>query len=578
VNEEVLANTARLRFLYELGCAFTARLDIDELLPLIIAKSREVLDAEGASVLLIDHERNELFFPYVNQEDPEVAARLVRRRVPADQGIAGAAIQSGRCLRIDDAQTDPRFYPEVDRATGSTTRSLLTAPLISRGGTIGVLQVMNRRGGGHFTDEDLAFLEALAGSIAAAIENARLYAQVKTSEERLRTQVGALRRDIARRDRYADMIGTGPVMAEVFGLMASAGASPITVLIEGETGTGKELVARGIHRMSARADEPFIAVNCAAVAESLLESQLFGHRRGSFTGALQDQRGLFEAATGGTIFLDEVSEMPTAMQAKLLRVLQEGEIVPVGETRPRRVDVRVISATNRDLAAGVANGTVRADLYYRLAAFPIRLPPLRNRREDIPLLVDRMLGAAAGRHRKRIAGIEPTALECLMRFDWPGNVRELENEIERAVALVREGEPVRPEYLSAKVRDGGPGSAILARAHVGGSTTAQAVGAPADAGVERDAATPAVTRAVDDASSPSPPQDVSAGPFAQAPNGEGGATGRPLGPLRRARAAFEARYVAEVLRQHGGNVSRAAEALGLSRVMLQKKMKEYRLR
>jgi Nif-specific regulatory protein len=468
--------------------------------------------------------------------------------VPAERGIAGAAIQSGKCLRVDDVQEDPRFYADVDRATGMQTRALLSAPLITRRGTIGVIQVVNPRSGARFSDDDLAFLEALAGSIAVAIENARLYAHVKESEERLRTQVGALRRDLARRDRFSEIIGTGPAMAEVFRLMESAAASPITVLIEGETGTGKELVARGIHRTSPRADGPFLAVNCAAVTETLLESQLFGHRRGAFTGATQDQRGFFEAATGGTIFLDEVGEMPAAMQAKLLRVLQEGEVIPVGETRPRKVDVRVISATNRDLAAGVAAGGIRKDLYYRLGAFPIRLPPLRERREDIPLLADRILAAAVERHRKRVRGIEPDALECLLAFEWPGNVRELENEIERAVALARDGEALGPGHLSAKLV-----------AAVGGTrpATATSVAAPLS-GATGDAA---------------PSGAAGAPPDEPAPASKHG-----VGSLRRARAAFEARYVAEVLRQHGGNVSRAAQALGLSRVMLQKKMKEYGLR
>src|SRR4029450_1469594 len=194
----------------------------------------------------------------------------------------------------------------------------------------------------------------------------------------LRVQVGALRRDIAHRDRFDEIVGSTASMTEGFRLMASAAAPPLPALIEGEPGTGKELVARGIHRASARAEPPFLAVNCAAVTETLLESELFGHRKGAFTGATQDHRGLFEAATGGTIFLDEVGEMPLAMQAKLLRVLQQGEIIPVGDTRARKVDVRVISATNRDLNAEVAKQTFRQDLYYRLAVFPIPLPPPRG--------------------------------------------------------------------------------------------------------------------------------------------------------------------------------------------------------
>src|SRR5262249_45860020 len=211
-------------------------------------------------------------------------------------------------------------------------------------------EVVNRRGGGPFTDDDLAFLDVLAGSIAIAIENARLWDKVTASEQRLRTQVATLRRDLARRDRFTEMIGTGTAMAEVFRLMEGAASSPITVLIEGETGTGKELVARAIHRESARADGPFLAVNCAAFQETLLESELFGHRRGAFTGATQDRRGLFEAAEKGTVFLDEAGEMPTSIQAKLLRVLEQAEVGPVGDTRPRKGEVRVVAATNRNPA------------------------------------------------------------------------------------------------------------------------------------------------------------------------------------------------------------------------------------
>ncbi|HUE40165.1 MAG TPA: sigma 54-interacting transcriptional regulator, partial [Candidatus Binatia bacterium] len=256
---------------------------------------------------------------------------------------------------------------------------------------------------------------------------------------------------------------------------------------------------------------------------------LFGHRRGAFTGAVQDHRGLFEAAAGGTVLLDEIGEMPPAMQVKLLRVLQEEEVVPLGDTRPRKINVRVVSATNRDLAAEIAAHRFREDLYYRLAAFPIRIPPLRERREDIPLLADHLLAAAAERHRKWIRGIEPVALELVMRFDWPGNVRELSNEMERAVALTRNDETVGVEQLSQKLRSATAAAGIEAR------TSAAAISAPLD------------------------PQ-------------------APLEPIRQARAAFETRYIVEALRRHGNNVSQTARALGISRVMLQKKMKAFGLR
>jgi two-component system response regulator HydG len=420
---------------------------------------------------------------------------------------------------------------------------MLAAPLSTRQGIIGVVEVVNGRGAQGFTDDDLTFLEAISGSIAIAIENARLYTQVRESEASLQTQVGALRRDLARHDAFTEIVGTSPAMGEVLRLMETAAASAITVLIQGETGTGKELVARGLHRASARSDHPFLALNCAAMPEQLLESELFGHRRGAFTGAIRDNPGLFRAAAGGVVFLDEVADMPVSMQAKLLRVLEEQEVVPLGDSFPRKVDVRVLSATNRDLRAEVAAGRFREDLYYRLAVFPISLPPLRERREDIALLSTRFLAIASDHQRKPIAGLDPAALELLTKYDWPGNVRELRNEIERAVALTRASESIAPDHLSAPLRtQGARGNGIA---------------------MKNGAYRP--TRPVL-AAAPLPP--------AESPE----ASDEAKGPLRRARAAFEADYIARVLDHHQGNVSRAAIALGLSRASLQKKMKEYRLR
>jgi len=515
-------SSQRLSLLFELSRAFSALIELDELLRFVNARTKEVLGAESCAILLLDETSGELFFPVSSDLSPEVESRFKEIRFPVDKGVAGWVLQHGTPTIIPDVTHDDRFYPDVDRQSGAQTRDLLYAPLRTRHGVLGVIGLRNKLVG-RFDEEDLAFLDALAGSIAIAIENARLYARVKASEERLHTQVVALRRDLARHDRFLEIIGTGAGMAEVFRLMESAAASPIAVLIEGETGTGKEMVARGIHRESARADLPFLGVNCAALHETLLESELFGHRRGSFTGAAHDKRGLFEAANGGSLFLDEIGETPPAMQVKLLRVLQEGEITPVGDTRARKVDVRMISATSRDLSAEVASHRFREDLYYRLAAFPIRLPPLRDRREDIPLLANRIVASASERHHKRIRGIEPPALDLLMRFDWPGNVRELQNEIERAIALARDGETIGLEQLSTKLR------------------------ATADAAITIGAVSPL-------------------------------AEGQPSMGLRRGRASFEARYIEEVLRQQGGNVSRAAKALGMSRVTLYKKLNDYGLR
>ena len=511
------------RLIYELGNAFACQLDLDLLLELVTQKCREALEAEGVAILLLDPQSEELYFPYLANLDPEVARRLSELRFSAELGIAGEALVTGRALKVDDVAHEERFYSLIDRHTGLTTKSILAAPLIVVGTRLGVIEVVNSMRSDSFSDDDLVLLESLADSIAVAVRNAAKVDKLQVTEQTLRAQVGALRRDLAKRELLDDIAGTSPEMAEVFGLMASISTSSIAVLIQGETGTGKELVARAIHRMSDRADRPFLAVNCAALSEHLLESELFGHRRGAFTGAINDQPGLFKAASGGVIFLDEIGEMPLAMQPKLLRVLQDGEIIPVGSTRPERVDVRVLSASNRDLKAAVDSGAFRADLYYRLAAFPIVLPPLRARDGDIPLLAARFLSASCERQRKTIRNIDPQALALLESYQWPGNVRELQNEIERAVALTPSGDSIRIERLSEKIRNS-TGHAPM--------------------------------------------------------NGSPASGDSPIGnkDLRFARADFEARYIVDVLAANQGNVSRSAKMLGISRISLQRKIKEYNIR
>jgi len=527
----------RFRTLYELGCAFSAKTELAELIPYVIEKCRETLNAEAASVLLLDRDRGELYFPYVADLNETVANALRNLRLPADKGIAGAALSDNQTIVVNDAQNDPRLYRAIDRQTGAVTRNLIATPLQGRNGAIGVLEVLNRRSGA-FDSSDVAFLEAVSESIAIAIENASLYAQLRDSEAILRTQVGALRRDLAKNNLFTEIIGSSPPMLEVFQLMEAAAASSIAVMIQGDTGTGKELVARGIHRASARCEAPFVAVNCAAMPETLLESELFGHRKGAFTGAIRDNPGVFRAASGGVVFLDEVTEMPLRMQAKLLRVLEQEEVIPVGETFPVRVDVRIISATNRDLKAEVAANAFREDLYYRLAAFPIELPRLRDRREDIESLASRFLAVSAERHHKRVLGFDPAVLAIFANYDWPGNVRQLRNEIDRAVAMARDGDIIGVSQLSPDLR-----------AAANRPTAIKAGAAPASAAITAAASADAVT-------------------------GRDG----PARSLREARAEFEAAFINEALARHHGNVSRAAQALGISRPALQEKIKTYHLR
>ena len=280
-------------------------------------------------------------------------------------------------------------------------------------------------------------------------ENGRLVEELRRANERLAAE-NAYLREI---ERPNEIVGESAAMRSVLELIARVASSRTTVLIEGETGTGKELVARAIHAAGPRRDHLFVAINCAALSEGLLESELFGHRRGAFTGATEDRKGLFEVASGGTLFLDEISETSPALQAKLLRVLQEGEVRPVGENRARTVDTRVIVATNRNLEDEVKTGRFREDLYYRLRVFPIRLPPLRDRREDIPALTRHLLGRLARQVKKPIVEPSEETLALLARYPFPGNVRELANELERAVLLAAPGAPITDDLLSERLQE-----------------------------------------------------------------------------------------------------------------------------
>ena len=515
---------ARLRLLYELGCEFVARHELEELVPMIVRRCRRVLEAEGAAVLLLDETGETFTFPYASQTHSEVAERLRDLRFPATEGIAGLALRERRSLQVDDVAHHPAHHTAVSRATGMPIRAMLTVPLFAARGPLGVLQVVNPRRG-SFAEGDLAFLEALSGSVAVAIDNAWLYARLRESEASARAEVGVLRRELPRRTRFPEIVGASRAIREVLDLVESAAPVRLHVLVRGETGTGKELVAHALHRAGPRADRPFVPVNCTALPEGLLESDLFGPRRGAFTGAVEDRQGVFEAAAGGMVFLDEISELSATAQAKLLRVLEEGEIVRLGETRSRPVNVRVVAATNLDLDRAVAAGSFRQDLFYRVSGFSIVLPPVRERGDDVVLLAGHFLARAAEAQGRTVAGLAPDAVERLLAHDWPGNVREIRNELERAVAVMG---PARERIHAADF----------------------------SAAVKPSVKAPAVTLGADPAS----PDEADSN-----------------GDLREARARFEAELIARALRLDGGNVSAAARRLGLSRVMLHKKVRRYGL-
>ena len=511
--------TQRLALLLDLSRGFNRHLDLDTLLPLVLRRCMEVLHAEGCSLLLLDEETNEFYFPATSSVSEGVAARLRGVRFPADKGIAGEALRTGKAIRVSDAGSDDRFYPGVDAATGERTAELLCAPLRSHDGVLGVLEVINRIGG-SFDNDDLEFLDALANSVAIAVENAHHMGALRHSANQLEQEVTGLRRERVHNNLFPQITGNSAALQRVLSLMQSAVDSSIAVLLEGETGVGKEVIANAIHAKSPRAGAPFVTVNCGALPAALLESELFGFARGAFTGATRDKLGLFEVADRGTLFLDEIGDTPPELQVKLLRVLQEGELRRLGETQSRHVDVRVISATNRDLEAEVRANHFREDLFYRLSVFPIRVPALRERREDIPVLTSVLLQRIAERLERNVGALTAQALDHLVQHDWPGNIRELENELERAVALTSRDSAITHENLSERV--------LRSAEHHPGTRTR--------------------------------------GSAARGSN------------LKQARHAFEREFVATVLEQHRGNATRAAQELGISRQMLQRKIRDWDLR
>ncbi len=307
-------------------------------------------------------------------------------------------------------------------------------PLMNRGRAVGVLWI-SRKTEYSFTPEDVEFLSQVSGQIAIAVENALAYQEISELKDKLAQEKVYLEDEIRSEMNFDEIVGKSAALRRVLKEVETVASTESTVLIYGETGTGKELIARALHNLSPRRSAAFVRLNCAAIPTGLLESELFGHEKGAFTGAIAQRIGRFELANHGTIFLDEIGEVPLELQPKLLRVLQEREFERLGSARTLRTDARLIAATNRDLAAMVEEGKFRSDLYYRLNVFPIRVPPLRDRPEDIPLLVGHFTQLFARRMNKTVESIPSETINALSKYDWPGNIRELQNVIERAVIL-----------------------------------------------------------------------------------------------------------------------------------------------
>ena len=522
-------NEDRLRRLLRINKRLNSELRLPRLLDTILDTVIELTDAERGFILLED-DAGELMVRAARNIDQRT---LETAEFELSRSIARRAAAGGGPIITVDAAGDERFK-EAMSVSDLHLRSVLAVPLQIKGRAAGTIYVDHRLRKGAFGDDDVALVLDFAEQAAIAIENARLLAEVRRRERqvaalngRLEVELAARREELtgmkqelretrealAIRYDYRNIVGRTPRMLELFRLLDRLTDTALPVVIQGESGTGKELVARAIHFNGPRRERPFVSENCAAIPETLLESALFGYVRGAFTGAEHDTRGLFEIADGGTLFLDEIAEMSPAMQGKLLRVLQQGEFRRVGGDRTRKVDVRIVAATNRDLARMVEEGKFRQDLFFRLNVAGIFLPPLRDRREDIPLIVEHFLARQPGGVRKPL---DPPALARLCAYRWPGNVRELENELLRAVAL--SGERVTVGDLSPPI------------AAAGDTSTAGLL--------------------------PDDPDSLH---------------------LRRRVERLERSLVREALARCGNNQTKAAATLGLSRFGLQKKLKRYGL-
>jgi Nif-specific regulatory protein len=436
----------------------TTRVEMGETLEALVEATFELLPrATHVSVLLrseVDKDRftvalaRERTLDQLRHRSASVNSPNGVDAVRASRAVLRRVLEERAAVLTANAQEE---LATSDSIVAGQILSMIAVPLWRGDEITGLIQADNRRSAGLFAEADLEMALVLGGHAALALDNAALVSRLKVAEERLRGENAYLKRR-EEQVSFESIIGGSTAMAEVLGQLSKVLDTRATVCIEGETGTGKELIASAIHYGSRRCDKMFVAQNCAALPENLLESELFGHKKGAFTSADSDKKGLFEIADGGTLFLDEVGEMPLPLQAKLLRTLQEGTIRSVGSTSERKVDVRIICATNRDLAAEVEKGAFRQDLFYRLMVFPIRLPPLRERREDVPLLAEHFLRRYSQDYRRNVAGISQEALDALSAYAWPGNIRELENEVQRILIQAEPNSWIELAHLSPQIR------------------------------------------------------------------------------------------------------------------------------
>ena len=424
----------RLKLLLDMTNRITSNLDLTDLLRAISGSVRQVMECDLVAISLLDSESGQ--FRIRALDFPNSNGFVREELITSPDGVSGRALETLKPVIMN--QFDPaEFSPEnYQIAVGEGLKTLCIVPLVNRGRALGVL-CLARKKENSFSEHDADFLTEVAGQVTIAIENALAYGEISELKDKLAQEKLYLEEEIRSELNFEHIIGNSPALKQVLDLVETVASSDSTVLLLGDTGTGKELIARAIHDHSQRKHRTFVKLNCAAIPTGLLESELFGHEKGAFTGAISQKIGRLELAHQGTLFLDEVGDIPIEMQPKLLRALQEREFERLGSTQTRKVSVRLVAATNRDLEKMIAAREFRSDLYYRLNVFPIRVPPLRERREDIPLLVRFFVQKLAARMQKQIETIPAAAMKTLTSWDWPGNIRELENFVERAVILTR---------------------------------------------------------------------------------------------------------------------------------------------
>jgi len=502
----------RFELLADLGAMIAGEVELDDLLATFAGRVARALGADRATLWLIDGATGDIRSRVATlPEMPEL-------RVPAGRGVVGHVAQTGEIVNIHDAGSDPRWAEDIAERIGYRVTSMLTVPIVRREQIRGVLQVLNKRED-VFTTRDEEYVRVLVEQIGRALD----YTTLRGDDEQ---------RGLTLRGRFNHVIGTSPAMAAVYEMIVRAAQTDATVLLHGETGTGKGLLARAIHVNSARREAPFVHVDCTTLPAALVESELFGHERGAYTGADSRVIGKVEAANGGTLFLDEIGELPLPLQGKLLRFVQERKFERVGGRETLAADVRLVAATNRDLAAMSNAGQFRSDLYFRLRVVEIEIPPLRARGgDDIVELADHFVDQLARRYRKGPLRLSSSAKPALAAYAWPGNVRELENTIERAVVL-SQGTSISVKDLSLEPRRTTASDSMIGMTAFSTNTSIPIATETAEQG------------------------DVIALP--------------PGLELEEA----ERRYAKAILERNDGNQSAAARALGISRNKLARLLKE----